>query len=114
VGGWKVKYSLSLPEVAFRWLQHHSELGKISAGDAIIIGASSVEQLNKNIAWKYVLTLILAISCSTDSRAVKRGLSQQTLSNLWTGCSRGTRGLCTTTPHRVLSLNQVYEYDLLH
>ncbi|KAJ7845453.1 NADP-dependent oxidoreductase domain-containing protein [Mycena leptocephala] len=46
-----VKHGSSLPEVAFRWLQHHSELGKISDGDAIIIGSSSVEQLKKNIAW---------------------------------------------------------------
>ncbi|KAJ7807644.1 hypothetical protein B0H13DRAFT_1928904 [Mycena leptocephala] len=46
-----VKYDLSLPEIAFRWLQHHSELGKISDGDAIVIGSSSIEQLNKNISW---------------------------------------------------------------
>ncbi|KAJ7807643.1 NADP-dependent oxidoreductase domain-containing protein [Mycena leptocephala] len=46
-----VKYGLSLPEIAFRWLQHHSELGKISDGDAIAIGSSSIEQLNKNISW---------------------------------------------------------------
>ncbi|KAJ7829253.1 NADP-dependent oxidoreductase domain-containing protein, partial [Mycena leptocephala] len=34
--------------IASRWLQHHSELGKISDGDAIVIGSSSIEQLNKN------------------------------------------------------------------
>ncbi|KAJ7861872.1 NADP-dependent oxidoreductase domain-containing protein [Mycena leptocephala] len=33
-----VKYGFSLPEIAFRWLQHHSELGKISNSDAIVIG----------------------------------------------------------------------------
>ncbi|KAJ7848074.1 NADP-dependent oxidoreductase domain-containing protein [Mycena leptocephala] len=46
-----VKYGLSLPEIAFRWLQHHSEFGKISDGDAIVIGSSSIEQLNQSIAW---------------------------------------------------------------
>jgi aryl-alcohol dehydrogenase-like predicted oxidoreductase len=61
VDGWQVKHGLSLPEVAFRWLQHHSELGKNSDGDAIIIGPSSIEQMYKNLAWKYVFTLILAL-----------------------------------------------------
>jgi aflatoxin B1 aldehyde reductase len=50
----QVKYGLSLPEIAFRWLQHHSELGKISNSDAIVIGSSSIEQLNQTIAWRYV------------------------------------------------------------
>jgi aryl-alcohol dehydrogenase-like predicted oxidoreductase len=61
VDGWQVKHGLSLPEVAFRWLQHHSELGKNSDSDAIIIGPSSIEQMHKNLAWKYVFTLILAL-----------------------------------------------------
>ncbi|KAI9678386.1 MAG: hypothetical protein M1822_008032 [Bathelium mastoideum] len=39
--------NLSLTEVALRWLMHHSELG---AGDAIILGAKTVEQLENNLA----------------------------------------------------------------
>ncbi|CAI7566582.1 unnamed protein product [Penicillium pancosmium] len=42
-----VKYNLTLPEIAFRWLNHHSQLrlGK----DGILIGVSSIEQLHSNI-----------------------------------------------------------------
>lgn len=40
------KHGLRLPEVAQRWLQHHSAL---QPGDAVILGAASVEQLEKNI-----------------------------------------------------------------
>ncbi|KIJ06301.1 hypothetical protein PAXINDRAFT_164693 [Paxillus involutus ATCC 200175] len=40
------KYGLRLPEAAQRWLQHHSAL---QPGDAVLIGAASVEQLEKNI-----------------------------------------------------------------
>ncbi|KIJ63174.1 hypothetical protein HYDPIDRAFT_176197 [Hydnomerulius pinastri MD-312] len=40
------KQGLRLPEVAQRWLQHHSAL---QPGDAVIVGAASVEQLEKNI-----------------------------------------------------------------
>ncbi|OQE21727.1 hypothetical protein PENSTE_c011G08947 [Penicillium steckii] len=41
------KHGLTLPEVAFRWLNHHSQLrmGK----DGILIGVSSIEQLYSNI-----------------------------------------------------------------
>ncbi|KAJ5329739.1 aflatoxin B1-aldehyde reductase GliO-like protein [Penicillium brevicompactum] len=41
------KYHLTLPEVAFRWLAHHSklQLGR----DGILIGVSSVQQLDSNI-----------------------------------------------------------------
>ena len=41
------KHNLSLPEVAFRWLNHHS---KLRMGlDGILIGVSSVGQLDANI-----------------------------------------------------------------
>jgi aflatoxin B1 aldehyde reductase len=41
------KYNLTLPEIAFRWLNHHSQLrlGK----DGILIGVSSIQQLHSNI-----------------------------------------------------------------
>ncbi|CAF1309434.1 unnamed protein product [Rotaria magnacalcarata] len=42
------KYGLTLAETAFRWLVHHSKLRSFD-GDGIIIGASSVEQLNSNL-----------------------------------------------------------------
>jgi aflatoxin B1 aldehyde reductase len=38
-----------MPEVALRWLEHHSEL-KREYDDAIIIGASSIEHLETNLA----------------------------------------------------------------
>ncbi|KAF9226328.1 hypothetical protein BS17DRAFT_777065 [Gyrodon lividus] len=40
------KHGLRIPEAAQHWLQHHSAL---RPGDAVIIGAASVEQLEKNI-----------------------------------------------------------------
>ncbi|KAJ5757209.1 aldo/keto reductase [Penicillium nucicola] len=43
------KHDLSVPECAFRWLVHHSQLNS-SHGDALIIGASSVVQLENNLA----------------------------------------------------------------
>lgn len=41
------KHGLTLPEIAFRWLNHHSQLrmGK----DGILIGVSSLGQLHSNI-----------------------------------------------------------------
>ena len=42
------KYDLTLPEVALRWLAHHSML-KGEHGDAILIGVSSVEQAEQNL-----------------------------------------------------------------
>ncbi|KAG9311754.1 NADP-dependent oxidoreductase domain-containing protein [Chiua virens] len=40
------KHGLSLPQAALRWLQHHSALQQ---GDAVILGAASVKQLEMNI-----------------------------------------------------------------
>ncbi|KAI0074930.1 Aldo/keto reductase [Panus rudis PR-1116 ss-1] len=42
------KYELTLPEVALRWISHHSLL-KREYGDAVIIGASSVKHIEKNL-----------------------------------------------------------------
>ena len=42
------KYDLPLPEAATRWLQHHSMLDP-EKGDRVIIGSSSLEQLEKNL-----------------------------------------------------------------
>lgn len=42
------KHGSTLVETAFRWLVHHSKLRSFD-GDAIIIGASSVEQLDSNL-----------------------------------------------------------------
>lgn len=41
------KYDLTLPEVAFRWLRHHSQLRE--GKDGILIGVSSINQLHTNI-----------------------------------------------------------------
>ncbi|KAI5900350.1 Aldo/keto reductase [Schizophyllum commune H4-8] len=42
------KYKIPLPEVATRWIQHHSLLDP-EKGDRVIIGSSSLEQLEKNL-----------------------------------------------------------------
>ncbi|KAF0325758.1 aldo/keto reductase [Colletotrichum asianum] len=42
------KHGLSVAECAFRWLSHHSALNK-EKGDKIIIGASSLKQLEENL-----------------------------------------------------------------
>ena len=42
------KFNIPLPEVAARWLQHHSLLDP-EKGDRVIIGSSSLEQLEKNL-----------------------------------------------------------------
>ncbi|KAL1762233.1 NADP-dependent oxidoreductase domain-containing protein [Schizophyllum commune] len=42
------KFNIPLPEVAARWLQHHSLLDP-EKGDRVIIGSSSLEQLTKNL-----------------------------------------------------------------
>jgi len=42
------KYNLTLVEVAFRWMMHHSMLD-FKKGDGVIIGCSSVEQLESNL-----------------------------------------------------------------
>jgi len=43
------KYNLSMREGAMRWILHHSRLSA-EYGDAIIIGASSVDQIKDNIS----------------------------------------------------------------
>ncbi|KAK9311693.1 NADP-dependent oxidoreductase domain-containing protein [Lipomyces starkeyi] len=47
------KHGLTLLEIALRWLVHHSQLkfapGKELAGDGIIVGVSSLKQLEDNI-----------------------------------------------------------------
>ncbi|KAI0753607.1 Aldo/keto reductase [Fomes fomentarius] len=43
------KHELTLSEVALRWLSHHSLL-KREHGDSVIVGASSLEHLEKNLA----------------------------------------------------------------
>jgi len=43
------KHNLTLVEIALRWIVHHSQLKKEN-GDKIIIGASSVAQIEQNLA----------------------------------------------------------------
>lgn len=45
------KHGLALPDACQRWLQHHSALEQ---GDAVILGAASVKQLEMNISHWYV------------------------------------------------------------
>ena len=42
----KAKHNLRLTEVALRWVQHH---GVLTPEDGVILGASSIAQLNENI-----------------------------------------------------------------
>lgn len=42
------KHSLTLAEVALRWMTHHSQLGK-EYNDAILIGASSTKHIEQNM-----------------------------------------------------------------
>jgi len=42
------KHGLTLLEVALRWMIHHSQLD-FPKGDGVIIGCSSVEQLESNL-----------------------------------------------------------------
>jgi aflatoxin B1 aldehyde reductase len=44
------KNNLTLLEIAFRWLVHHSALKLKDGNDGIIIGVSSVTQLEQNLA----------------------------------------------------------------
>lgn len=46
------KYSLTLLEVALRWVVHHSELTtRVKGGnDGVIIGVSNLKQLESNLA----------------------------------------------------------------
>nr|GAT51213.1 predicted protein [Mycena chlorophos] len=41
-------HDLTMPEVGMRWIAHHSQL-KRQFGDAVLIGASSIKQLNENL-----------------------------------------------------------------
>ena len=44
--GFVQPYAMSLSEVCLRWLVHHSALG---SGDAVILGAKRMNQLEKNV-----------------------------------------------------------------
>ncbi|KAF8215678.1 hypothetical protein K438DRAFT_606180 [Mycena galopus ATCC 62051] len=46
----KAKHGLCPPQVAFRWLQHHSKLDP-SKSDAILIGANTIERLGQTLEW---------------------------------------------------------------
>jgi len=48
VGNAANKHDLSLPEVALRWISHHSYM-KREHGDAVIIGASSLKHIEQNL-----------------------------------------------------------------
>ncbi|KAJ8587980.1 Aldo/keto reductase [Rhizopogon salebrosus TDB-379] len=41
-------HDLTVPEVALRWISHHSSLSR-EAGDAVIIGASSAKHIEQNL-----------------------------------------------------------------
>ncbi|KAF5386728.1 hypothetical protein D9615_001838 [Tricholomella constricta] len=41
-------HNLSLPEVALRWISHHSQLSR-DHGDAVLIGASSLKHIEQNL-----------------------------------------------------------------
>lgn len=43
------KYQVSLREVAFRWLVHHSKLEVTDGNDGVVIGVSSMKQLRENL-----------------------------------------------------------------
>ncbi|KAK5102625.1 hypothetical protein LTS08_003425 [Lithohypha guttulata] len=43
------KYGLSLLEIAFRWCVHHSKLNMKEGGDGVVIGISSLTQLESNL-----------------------------------------------------------------
>ncbi|TFK72509.1 Aldo/keto reductase [Pluteus cervinus] len=42
------EHNLTLPEIALRWISHHS-LMKREAGDAVLIGASNLEHIKQNL-----------------------------------------------------------------
>jgi aflatoxin B1 aldehyde reductase len=42
--------TMSIPEAAFRWLYHHSQLDG-EQGDSVVLGASRVEQLEMNLKY---------------------------------------------------------------
>ena len=43
------KHNLTMPEIAFRWLVHHSKLYITDGNDGIVIGVSSLKQLENNL-----------------------------------------------------------------
>lgn len=43
------KHNLSLLEIAFRWCVHHSKLNMLDGNDGIVIGVSSLSQLESNL-----------------------------------------------------------------
>ena len=46
-------HDLTMPEVALRWISHHSFMSR-EAGDAVIIGASSAKQIEQ--VWWYMIS----------------------------------------------------------
>ena len=59
-------FNIDPAEAAYRWLIHHSKLDS-SLGDGILIGASSIEQMNKNIEASLKGTLPIDIQDSFDA-----------------------------------------------
>lgn len=43
------EHQLSLREIAFRWLVHHSKLRMTDGNDGVVIGVSSMQQLRENL-----------------------------------------------------------------
>jgi aflatoxin B1 aldehyde reductase len=43
------EHGLTLPEIAFRWCVHHSKLDVLGGGDGVVIGVSSLAQLEANL-----------------------------------------------------------------
>ena len=43
------EFGLTLPEVALRWCVHHSKLKVLDGNDGVVIGVSSLKQLESNI-----------------------------------------------------------------
>lgn len=49
------KHAISMPEASLRWIQHHSAL---TPTDVVILGCTSMKQLETNIDWRYVGILL--------------------------------------------------------
>lgn len=43
------KHKLTLREIAFRWCVHHSKLKIVSGKDGVVVGVSSIKQLEENL-----------------------------------------------------------------
>ncbi|MCL2486945.1 MAG: aldo/keto reductase, partial [Oscillospiraceae bacterium] len=49
IRGLCAQFEIPVAEASFRWLAHHSALSA-AGGDGVIVGASNIGQLSKNIA----------------------------------------------------------------